>query len=217
MPSIPNLPTSGSASTLLGGAAGAFSALVTIFKVNNRGIKAENQSLLQAEAIIEERHTDEMQITDHPTEFGATISDHAFKLPNTVILTYGWSQSPAIGEGTLSTIKSTFDTNGVQSQFFGTGKIDDIYARLIALQENRTVFAVQTGRRFYPTMLMKSVQVVTDANYENALMVRAECRQIILVDSVMVQELGANTQSDPSDTASTTNQGMKSLTPVSAS
>lgn len=41
----------------------------------------------------EERHQDDLEITDHPVERGATISDHAFKRPAEVILRCGWTNS----------------------------------------------------------------------------------------------------------------------------
>lgn len=41
-----------------------------------------------------ERHHDEMEITDHPVQQGATISDHVYRRPAELILEVGWSNSP---------------------------------------------------------------------------------------------------------------------------
>jgi len=46
-----------------------------------------------APATIEEKHIDRMEVTRHPVERGAAISDHAFALPSEVILHIGWSNS----------------------------------------------------------------------------------------------------------------------------
>ena len=42
-----------------------------------------------AQATIDEHLQDEMEITDHPVELGAAISDHAFKAPTTAVLRLG--------------------------------------------------------------------------------------------------------------------------------
>lgn len=54
---------------------------------------------LVAQVTISEQHNDELEITDHPVEMGAVISDHAFKRPAELIITCGWSNSPS-GNGT---------------------------------------------------------------------------------------------------------------------
>lgn len=212
---LPVLNSASSASLLLGGAAGAYSALVTIYKQNNRAIMAAGQTTLVAEAVVEERHSDEMQITDHPTEFGATISDHTFKLPATVILTYGWSESPTgLASATLSAVQSVLSGTGSIDQFFGTGKVNQIYAQLVAFQTQRTVVAINTGRRSYPSMLLKSLTVVTDKDTENALMIRAEFREINFVSAVQTNDLDSNTQDSAADTGSCIDQGTKSVSLV---
>jgi hypothetical protein len=42
---------------------------------------------------IEELHTDAMEITDHPIEQGALISDHAYMRPPELVIKAGWSNS----------------------------------------------------------------------------------------------------------------------------
>ena len=48
-----------------------------------------------AQAVIEERHIDTMEITEHPIEVGASITDHAYKMPSEVIIRMAWSNSPS--------------------------------------------------------------------------------------------------------------------------
>ena len=38
-----------------------------------------------AQATFEERHIDELEVTDHPVQQGAMISDHAFRRPLSLI------------------------------------------------------------------------------------------------------------------------------------
>ena len=63
----------------------------------------------------EERHQDDLEITDHPVEQGATISDHAFKRPAEVTIKVSWSNSP----NKSSTISGDL-TNAVIDRLSGT-------------------------------------------------------------------------------------------------
>lgn len=47
-----------------------------------------------AQVTIQEVHQDTLEITDHPVEMGAVISDHAFKRPAELTITCAWSNSP---------------------------------------------------------------------------------------------------------------------------
>lgn len=46
-----------------------------------------------ANITVEERHQDDLEITDHPVEQGASITDHAFKRPSEVVVKVSWSNS----------------------------------------------------------------------------------------------------------------------------
>ena len=46
-----------------------------------------------ADATVEERHMDRLEITNHPVETGAAITDHAFYHPPELTLVLGWSNS----------------------------------------------------------------------------------------------------------------------------
>lgn len=117
--------------------------------------------------IIEEDHTDEMTITQHPVETGADITDHAFKQPAQLTMRCGWSQS------------------GGNTPFVGffSPSPKDVYDQLLALQATRKPFDVVTGKRSYKNMLLKRISVVTDGESENCLLVDADLQEVILVDT----------------------------------
>lgn len=48
---------------------------------------------LFADVTIEEKHKDELKITEHPTEAGAAISDHVYKETPELTMKVGWSES----------------------------------------------------------------------------------------------------------------------------
>lgn len=112
---------------------------------------------------IEERHTDTLEITAYPVENGATISDHAYKLPMEVTIVAGKGAS-----GGESVPKETYDA-------------------LLELQKKREPFDIITGKRLYKNMLIKSLSTITDEVTENVLMVTAECKEVVIVETKTVK------------------------------
>lgn len=174
-----------SAAQVLGVTAGAYSGLVGVFARPSRRLGA-----LVADAVLEEFHEDELVLTDHPIQYGSVITDHAFRLPSKVTLTYGWSQSPASLAAARETVDSvvrgvqTSDTlAGVVNTLYGTGRINSYYDRLRAFQTQREVFSIITGRRKYDNMMLISLSLVTDKDTENAMIVRAVCREVQFADT----------------------------------
>lgn len=110
---------------------------------------------------IEEIHRDEMFITQHPVETGAPVTDHAFMQPSSIEIRCGFSNSNAQSEGYVQLV----------------------YQKLLALQKSGQPFNVTTGKRPYTSMLMRSLLVRTNIDFEFALMVVAVCQQVIIVST----------------------------------
>ena len=165
----------------------------------------------------EEQHDDELEITDHPIEQGASITDHAFKRPAQVVIKCGWSNSPqrtGLIDGLVGAVTSTVD--GVNSLITGNSQeqVRDIYAKLLELQASAIPFTVYTGKRTYTNMLLKRLSTTTDGKTENLLMVTAICQEILLVSTQTVTvNSDTSRQANPSSTGSTVNEGTKSLLP----
>lgn len=168
---------------------------------------------------LEETHFDEIQITDHPVEMGAMISDHAFKKPAEVIIRAGWSNAGLQSIVTdLSQAINLFST-GVLNFSDSTAPFNyasQVYQQLLGLQTSGQVFQIITGKRTYQNMLIRSLAVTTDEKSENALFVTAVCRQVIIVQTATVTGLNAQNLGNPQANASTTNSGAQSLIPGSA-
>lgn len=151
-----------------------------------------------AQAVFEEHHSDDLEITDHPVQFGAAITDHAYKRPAEVLLRLGWSNS---GSGP--------DINAaVQSQVNGSGadQVRAIYEQLLDLQNSRALFTLYTGKRVYKNMLCKSLATETDYKTANSLPITMLCRQLILVNTRTI-DLTKQTQAQPAVTTSTVQRG----------
>lgn len=176
-----------------------------------------------AQVTLEEQHQDELEITDHPVETGARITDHAYMRPSELTIHCAWSNSPSIGgqggilglaQGVIGAVTQTI--SGVASLLSGsaTTQVQQMYENLLDLQRRRIPFDVATGKRVYNNMLVKSLRVTTNKETENALDVTAVFRQIVIVRTQVVTVAAPKTaQADPGKTSPQTDKGTKALTP----
>lgn len=193
------------ASNAVGGFASALIGAVAIRQ--NRSIAG-----IIPDVTIEESHRDELTVTEHPVEQGAQISDHAFKNPAEVICRYGWSNSSGSAGFAATLIPGGLGalpgvSNLAQGGVSGPD-VAEVYQTLLTLQESRQPFDLVTGKRVYNNMLIRSLQLHTDASTENALMVTAVMREVIIVQTQTVL-LKADKQASPQDTAPVSPQGTK--------
>ena len=141
------------------------------------------------DVVMEEQHEDILEVTGHPVEFGASISDHAYMQPATVTIRAGVSDSSG---------SSTGEKNSVA-----------VYEALRKLQASREPFDIITGKRKYGNMVITALSTMTDADTENALIVTAECRQVIIVNTQTVSVPPRSRHKNAGKTGSTANKGQK--------
>lgn len=55
--------------------------LSTLFHQQSRKI-----GLIVPSVVVSEKHSDTLEITEHPVEIGAAVADHAYKRPSEVVL-----------------------------------------------------------------------------------------------------------------------------------
>lgn len=126
-----------------------------------------------AHVTIEEDHDDELVITQHPVEFGAIISDHAYKKPSEVRIRCGWNNSG--GHRNKIGAAQQILVDGYE------GYARAVYADILALQLTRKPFSVITGKRIYNDMLIANIRVHTAPGSEYSLMADIVLREVILV------------------------------------
>ncbi|WP_079218934.1 phage baseplate protein [Herbaspirillum robiniae] len=162
---------------------------------------------ITVQVAIEETFEDELQITEHPVERGAEISDHAFKRNPAVTMQCGWSNSDY--EALLGTVEAIFTDGSLPSSEY----IQQVYSQLLALQELAVPFEVMTSMRNYESMLIKSLVVKRDLRTGNALNVQATMKHIRIVDTQATRLPPRDDQADPEKTAETENTGVKAAVP----
>lgn len=140
--------------------------------------------------VVQEVHDDSFLITQHPVERGATISDHAFKLPARLEMSVGWSDSSA-GE---------------------PGFVETVYAELLNIQAEREPIDVFTYKREYSNMLIQSISVVTDEKTNFALMAVVRLQEVLITNTqTAAGKPPQSAQGSPQRTASPANGGVKQL------
>jgi hypothetical protein len=149
-----------------------------------RQIIGGSGSVIVPDCVVEEIGRDDVQITEHPVEQGASITDHAFKKPREVTLRWSW-------------------TNAGRSDTF----VQEIYAVLLALQDSLAPFTIYTGKSTYSSMLLASLSQTTNNAQENSLAVVAVCKEIIIVSTQTVSIAPQSAQAVPGTTSPSINTG----------
>ena len=147
--------------------------------------------ILIPDVTVEETGRDDMEITRHPVEKGAAITDHAYMLPAELTIRAGWTSSGSL-----------------------PGYVDRAYASLLALQRSRVPMVVTAGKRTYPNMLIASIGQTTDSTSENALLATIICREIIIVNTTATKVAPRAQQAQPQNTSETAATGQQQPKPA---
>ena len=192
---------------------------------------------IQVDTMLEETYEDSLEITEHPVEAGAAITDHSFKRPMELVLFCGWSDSSASGLlglasgllatqspaaagilGIASAASSLLSNPGAGSSGSFTGGamaasdyVAGIYSNLLQLQESRQAISVVTGLRAYDSMLIQSLRIRRDQRTQFVLNVQAVLRQIIVVSTQTATLAPQANQKTPASTADMVNAGAQQL------
>lgn len=159
--------------------------------------------------VISEKHSDALEITEHPVEIGAPVSDHAFKRPAEVTMELGFASGGSLIDGIDTTRIFNVDT-GLS---LGTSPAD-VYKELLTLQESCVPFDVITGKRTYKNMLIRAIEVTTDKTSENVLMCVLTLREVIISETKKISAADKADMLMGVSTSPVQNTGTKTLVPV---
>ncbi|VXD07958.1 phage baseplate protein [Serratia oryzae] len=154
--------------------------------------------------VISEKHNDSTVITEHPVGVGAAINDHAYNRPADLVMELGFA-----GAGSLVDF---FDTSQYEiaghELSIGTSP-REIYQQLLTLQNTFEHFTVITGKREYENMLIRSLDVTTDAATENVLMITITMQQINITNTQTITATPVEDMAQGQNTAGISNTGLK--------
>lgn len=152
---------------------------------------------------MEEIATDTMEITQHPVQQGADITDHAYKKPAQLAIRAIWSDE----DRSITDMYKDFLT----LQWNHKSKpLTEVYKDLLNLQNSRIPFDVVTGKRAYKNMLLSGLLQSTDQQTENCLAISATLQEINLVSVKTSVVPAREVQKAPEKTGMTENAGTKS-------
>ena len=125
------------------------------------------------DAVFEETHEADLEVTDNPVETGVVVSDHAFMKPLRVKISAGVSDTP------LAVV--TDDPFASDA-----GRSRRAFELLTELQKRAEPFAMQTGLKLYENMVCTSIRTSQDKDSSGALLFTAELREVIIVYTQVV-------------------------------
>lgn len=160
---------------------------------------------LFADVTVSEKHKDEMTITEHPTDIGSPISDHAYKEPPEVQIKVGWSESAGKLNGMVG-----------NTVIGGRTGLVIVYEALQALQSQAIPLIVLTGKRLYTNMLIKSLECTTEMQTENVLMIDITFKKVFRAQAKESSVLVDN-QATPEATAMPSDSGTVQAKPANES
>lgn len=179
-----------------------------IFRLQSRRIGVFIPSV-----VVSEKHSDALEITEHPVEKPTTnsasgfIADHAYKRPSEVIMECGFE-----GGGSLLDFASNLTATSVLGK-----SPKEIYQELLRLQSDRVPFDVITGKRVYSNMLIRSLEVTTDKTSEYVLNCTLTLREVIMTQTQRVTVADKADMTEGVSTSAVQNTGTKSTTPPNES
>ncbi|ASV21231.1 phage baseplate protein [Klebsiella quasivariicola] len=171
--------------------------LSTLFQQQSRRI-----GLIVPSVVISEKHNDTLEITEHPVEVGAAISDHAYRRPSEVVMQVGFA-----GGGSLLDF---LDTTSIGLSAGLSPK--ETYQELLDLQNSRVPFDVVTGKRIYTNMLIRALEVTTDRASENVLSAELTLREVIITSTTTTQVAAKEDMKLGANTSAVQNSGVKTPT-----
>lgn len=120
---------------------------------------------------VSEEHAFEADVTEHPVEKGADVTDNRRRKPASVTLEGVVSDSP-LGAVALD-----------PSRTGSTSPSDDAYARLRKIDEDGEPVTITTALRRYDSMDLVSLSIPKTAATGRALRFRAVFRQVVIVEN----------------------------------
>lgn len=176
--------------------------LSTLFQQQSRRI-----GLIIPSVVISEKHSDTLEITEHPVETGAAVSDHAYKRPSEVVMEVGFA-----GGGSLLDFA---DTTAIGLSLGLSPK--ETYQQILDLQASRIPFDVVTGKRLYTNMLIRALEVSTDRTSENVLMAVMTLREVIITQTQSIAVADKSDMKEGVNTSAVINSGTIAAKPQNES
>lgn len=128
------------------------------------------------DAVLSTTHTTRREVTSHPVQYRASLTDHSYQLPAEVSLDIGMSDVmdtwylPSVAVG----ISNNFGYGA------GNGKSVRAYQKFVSLQMKGTPFNLYTKLQTYKNMIIVNITATDDFRTNQALRCRIDLREIFI-------------------------------------
>lgn len=145
---------------------------------------------IELDASISESHVGEVEVTEHPVEQGANVTDHVRPKPDTLTIEGFVSNTPLNRAQNKRAVESQgfrLSTTSERDVIVGQpGNAETAYTKLRELKDSGTLITVTTKLRTYDNMVIKSLSVPRDAKVGDALKFSATFQRITIVQNKTV-------------------------------
>jgi len=148
------------------------------------------------DAVFRIEHAQQLRATEHPTQNGASIADHALILPATVVLEIGMSDAMA------AFAPGVWDSNPSKSV--------SAYETMVAVQQRRRPLTLTTRLATYTNMLIESIRALDTHKTSTGL------RATITFVQIFNGTVTLTPVSDRPQTTDSTSIGAKQALPISS-
>lgn len=140
-------------------------------------VGAELTDLLEFDASISENHSSELELTDHPIEVGADVTDHMRLRPNTFAMSAIISNRPIVKDASTSP--------GIRGGS-PLERAEDAYREMLRWQSDGLLLTVITTLRTYENTVLQSISPTRDASTGQILQAQLVFREILTAETRLV-------------------------------
>ena len=132
------------------------------------------------DAVFRTEHLSARQITSHPVQTGANISDHSYKIPSTLSMDVG-----------VSDVMANFNPMGL---IFSNAKSKSVNAfeELLKIQDSGNPVTVYTRLKKYENMIIERVSAREDYKSINEMRAQIQLQEVVIATGVSRDKVSAD-------------------------
>lgn len=176
--------------------------LLGIFERNTTKFKIGVADIVDLDATLTEDVSYDAEITKHPVEFGADITDNVRNKPLRLRFEGILSDTPTQLFGTALSIARGQFRSPISKE-----KLD----LLLSMRASKTLVDVQTGNERFQNMLFSSIAPSRSPDVGKGLRVRIEMEQVVLIESTTID---LNSVSEDVQSTASPEQDLGTQTPT---